>query len=200
MSNPFRAVAEMATALQTVEVAGQTFQFSGDGVSVEQKFAVLFPDPLEQGRLADHLSAALGCTVPEGIVTAARAIQVAYVTEDGAAPPDIADIVRMAISQPASFTHLDMAASQVLGLTTPTKTAGGIADWGQVYSLLRKAHKKGDDPKLLKEVQKLVKEAALIAKAALAGAGEDPEPLDADTEPTLEALRGNSGAASSDGS
>jgi hypothetical protein len=193
MSNPFRAVAEMATALQTVEVAGQTFQFSGDGVSVEQKFAVLFPDPIEQGRLADHLSAALGCTVPEGIVTAARAIQVAFVTEEGANPPDIADIVRMAISQPASFTHLDMAASQVLGLTTPTKTAGGIADWGQVYSLLRKAHKKGGD-------QDLVKQAALIAKAALQGAGENPEPLDADTEPTLEALRGNSDAASSDGS
>lgn len=193
MSNPFLKVAGLATATQTVEVAGQSFTFSGEGVSVEDKFAVLFPDPVADAQLADHLSAQLGARVPEAIIAAARAIVLAFVPGEDGKKPDISDVVRMAVAQPAAFTHLDIAASQVLGLTTPTRTNGGLADWTDVYRLLRTAFNKGGD-------QDLVRKAALIAKAALTSSGETPEPLDADTEPLMEALRGNSDAASSDGS
>lgn len=192
MSNQFRRVAEMASGIAEVEVAGEKFCFSGEGVTLEKRFEILFPDPIEQAKLADHLTAVLGVEVPEVLLSGALAIREAYVSPDGSdLKPDLADIVRMGIKHIGSFTQLDAAASRVLGLTTPTKAAGGIADWGQAYSLLRKAHKKGEDPKLLKEVQNLVKEAALIAKAALEASGEAPGPLDAETEPTLEALRGN---------
>jgi hypothetical protein len=197
MSNQFCKVADAAIGEAVVEVLGEKFHFSGHGVTMEDRFKILFPNDVEQARTADHLSAVLGVEVPDVMLSGARAILAAYVAPDGSdSKPDIADIVRMGLNHIGSFTQLDMAASQVLGLTTPTKTAGGIADWGQVYSLLRKAHKKGGDPNLVEEAQKLIKQAALIAKAALQGAGENPEPLDADTEPTLEALRGNSGAVS----
>ena len=193
MSNPFLAVAGLATASQTVEVGGQSFTFSGEGVAVEETFAVLFPDPVADAQLADHLSAQRGAKVPEAIIAAARAIVLAFVSGEDGWTPDISDVVRMAVAQPAAFTHLDIAASQVLGLTTPTRTRGGLADWTDVYRLLRTAHRKGGD-------QDLVRQAALIAKAALSSSGETPEPLDADTEPLMESLRGNLGAASSDGS
>lgn len=193
MSNQFRRVAEMASGIAEVEVAGEKFCFSGEGVTVERKFEILFPKPLADEAMADHLTTVLGIEVPEGIVTSARAILEAYVPEGDAPKPDISDIVRMGINHPGAFSQLDAAASHVLGLTTPAKTVGGLSDWSQAYSILRRAYKKNGD-------KDLIKQAAIIAKAALSASGVEPEPFEADTEPTLEALRGNSEAASSDGS
>ena len=193
MSNPFLSLANQVPVDREVEVGGERFQFSAAGVSLEEKFAVLFPEPTKDEQLADHLSAAIGAKVPDNIITSARAILTAYVPPEGGKAPDISDVVRMALSQPAAFAHLDMAASEVLGLSTPTKTVGGLADWNEVYRLLRAAHRKGGDPKLIRE-------AALIAKAALAASNVDAEPLDAEPNPLMESHRGNSDAASSDGS
>ena len=193
MSNPFARLASQEPEDRVVEVGGEVFNLSAAGVSLEDKFAVLFPTPTKDEQLADHLSVAIGVKVPDFVVASARAILAAYVPPEGGHAPDISDVVRMAFKHPAAFAHLEMVANEILGLSTATKTVGGLADWNDVYRLLRTAHRKGGDPKLIRD-------AALIAKAALTASNVDAEPLDAEPNPLMESFRGNSEEASSDGS